>query len=75
MTKARCSESDRLDTISMLLLFYVALIVPVRIAYDLSDHCPSAVWIFESVIDMFFLCDLILHFFTGEKPQIQDARS
>ena len=43
------------DTVSMIFLLYNAFIVPLRICFDVTDYCPSSIWIFESVTDWFFV--------------------
>ena len=43
------------DTVSMIFLLYNAFIVPLRICFDVTDYCPSGIWIFEGITDWFFV--------------------
>ena len=53
------------DAIAVILLLYTVIIVPLRIGFEVEDYCPSAIWIWELVIDMCFIFDLMLNFITG----------
>ena len=57
------------DLVQIALLVYVAVIVPMRVTMDIVDYCPSGIWIFESCIDVFFMVDLLLNFFTAVVPR------
>ena len=61
------NSSKRLvwDVLLVFLLLYVACIVPTRIAFDTSVQLWSELFWFESGVDMFFLCDIVLNFRTG----------
>eukprot|EP01043_Picozoa_sp_COSAG02_P016677 COSAG02_NODE_739_length_17830_cov_14.978174_1_plen_239_part_00 len=66
----------------MFLLLYVACIVPTRIAFDTSVRLGSGLFWFESGVDMFFMCDIVLNFRTsvviagesGQTRRIDDKR-
>lgn len=49
----------------MALLLYNAIVIPLRICFDVSDYCPSGIWLWEAFADWFFVADLVLNFFTG----------
>lgn len=53
------------DTVAMLFLVYNAFMVPMRLCFDVTDYCPEPLWVFDSVTDWFFVCDLVLNFFTA----------
>ena len=53
------------DILLVLFLLYVACIVPARIAFDTSVKLGSGVFWFETGVDMFFLCDIVLNFRTS----------
>ena len=43
------------DSVSMVFLLYNAFIVPLRLCFDVTDYCPSPIFIFESITDAFFV--------------------
>jgi hypothetical protein len=64
------------DVLLVFLLLYVACIVPTRIAFDTSVELGSGLFWFESGVDMFFICDIVLNFRTsviiaGESGQVR----
>lgn len=71
------------DVLLVFLLLYVACIVPTRIAFDTSVKLGSALFWFESGVDMFFVCDIVLNFRTslvipgefGKGTRIDDKRA
>ena len=53
------------DVLSMMALVYNIVVVPYRISFDSTEFCPNSLWILEAIIDWFFVCDIILNFFTA----------
>eukprot|EP01052_Picozoa_sp_SAG31_P025257 SAG31_NODE_2204_length_6198_cov_3.698967_2_plen_437_part_00 len=52
------SFSQAWDLLSVIFLVYVALLVPLRIAYDINVDALSISWWIELVVDVFFICDV-----------------
>ena len=50
-----------------LLLVYTAIFVPLRVAF--FDEVSAAVLVLETIIDIFFLIDIVLTFFTAFEKQ------
>lgn len=48
-----------------LLLIYVAISVPVRIGFGISNETFSSMWFFELAVDCYFWCDIAFNFRTG----------
>ena len=53
------------DVWAVLILVYVVVIAPMRLAFMVEDHCPSFMWLLEAIIDVCFVVDLFLNFFTA----------
>lgn len=53
------------DAYAMLILLYTIVIAPLRIGFDIGDVCPSAIWLWEFIIDLSFIIDLFLNFVTA----------
>lgn len=53
------------DMVTMLLIFYVALVQPIRFGFGWESEKYSGFWFFETFVDFVFLCDLFLNFRTG----------
>ena len=53
------------DLIGILMLIYTIIITPLKLGFDIEDLCPSAIWVWEAVIDWFFVGDLFLNFLTA----------
>jgi hyperpolarization activated cyclic nucleotide-gated potassium channel 2 len=51
--------------VQALVLIYVAIIVPYRIGFQIELEVFSTTWWWELGIDVYFLIDLILNFYTG----------
>lgn len=53
------------DMWSMLILVYTVIVVPVRLSFDVEEFCPDPLWWIEAVIDICFVCDFVLNWFTA----------
>ena len=53
------------DVFSMAFLLYNVIVVPLRLCFDANNECPHGLWIIESLIDWFFVVDIILNFSTA----------
>ncbi|KAL1515622.1 hypothetical protein AB1Y20_002241 [Prymnesium parvum] len=53
------------DLVSALFLLYNMVVVPFRLCFDSFSECPQAAWLFEAVVDWFFVADVVLNFRTG----------
>jgi hypothetical protein len=53
------------DAYAVIILIYAVIVAPLRLSFDVEDYCPSSVWILEAVIDVCFVIDLVLNFFTA----------
>ena len=67
--RTMCSPNSllrkRWDIMQVFLLCYVALVVPYRIGFS-DDAEISSFWFwFDVLVDLYFLCDIILSFRTG----------
>jgi len=51
------------DMLIMLLILYSAVVVPMRICFDVE--ATGTMWFFEAGMSIFFLCDLVLSFNTA----------
>ena len=51
------------DLVSMLLIFWIALFVPFRLAFDLGEQC--ALNIIDLIIDIFFIVDVGINMVTA----------
>ena len=58
------------DIISMFFLVYSIMMVPLRIAFQVNEYCPSVFWLYESLIDWFFVVDMIVNFNTALRSTI-----
>ena len=50
------------DVTSLVLLFYVILLVPYRICFGVQIDLWSGAWIFDLFVDLFFIADLFYNF-------------
>ena len=53
------------DLYAMIILLYAVCCAPLRLAFDIEDYCPSGIWIIETLIDLSFVLDFFLNFFTA----------
>ena len=53
------------DGVSTIFLLYNLVIVPFRLCFDSCARCPNPVWVFEAVIDWFFVLDIFVNCLTG----------
>ena len=53
------------DLAGVALLLYVAVTVPLRSCFDVTVETLTFAWYFDAFVDIYFLTDLILNFFTG----------
>lgn len=53
------------DTLATVFLIFNIVSVPLRLAFDEFNECPEALWVFEAVVDWFFVADICLNFRTG----------
>jgi hypothetical protein len=66
---ARCIISDDTlfsaswDICQVLFLFYVSLMVPMRACLDVVIKPLSGAWLLDTVVDVYFIVDLVLNFF------------
>lgn len=60
------------DLVQILMLFYVALVVPFRIGFHF-ESTPSE-WIFwwEVVVDLYFWCDIVINFRTAYYDELNE---
>lgn len=49
----------------MLGLLYTIVIAPLRLGFEVEDYCPSGIWVWETIIDIGFIIDLLLNFVTA----------
>ena len=50
------------NSLQLLALIYVAIFVPVRVAWSNEPDALSAIWFVELAIDVYFLIDIVLNF-------------
>ena len=53
------------DLISTIFLLYNLVLVPYRICFDQHAYCPGGMWLFEALVDWFFVADIFVNFATG----------
>jgi hypothetical protein len=53
------------DGVSTVFLLYNIVIVPFRLCFDRCARCPNPVWLFEAMVDWFFVLDIFVNFLTG----------
>ena len=53
------------DLTSVLLLLYVAIVIPLRACFDMEVQLWSGVFWFDAMVDVFFICDVGLNFRTS----------
>ena len=53
------------DAYAVIILVYAVCGAPLRLGFDVEDYCPSAIWTFEAIVDICFILDLFLNFFTA----------
>ena len=53
------------DTFAVIILIYAVCCAPLRLGFDVEDYCPSGIWVFEALVDICFIIDLILNFITA----------
>jgi hypothetical protein len=63
------------DVLSMLLVIFVTIMVPLRMAFDVAQgQSVDDPWFFvDTFIDVFFLIDLFLNFFTGTESTVNQG--
>ena len=61
------------DIMAVLALIFAVVFAPFRLAFDVEDYCPSAIWVVEALIDILFVLDLCQNFFTA--VYITDAKT
>ena len=52
------------DILQVVFLVYVALIVPLRAGFDIEVELFTFAWAFDTIVDLFFLIDVVLNFLT-----------
>ena len=53
------------DAVAVGLLLYTIIIAPLRLGFSIEDLCPEAIFMFEMLIDIAFVIDLLLNFITA----------
>lgn len=53
------------DFVQVAFLLYVTWTVPLRACFGIEVEIPSVAWVFDTVVDVYFLCDLFLNFITA----------
>ena len=53
------------DGLQVVMLCYVALVVPFRISFDVLPELWSGVWWLELMVDVYFIFDVVLNFFAA----------
>ena len=59
------------DAFQVMFLFYVAILTPLRIGFNIEVEGPgrgspvSATWVFELVVDVYFIADIFINFRTA----------
>eukprot|EP01046_Picozoa_sp_COSAG06_P085019 COSAG06_NODE_31761_length_516_cov_0.726619_2_plen_108_part_01 len=53
------------NIVQAVILIYVAVVVPFRIGFDINLEPFTGGWWFEAGVDLFFILDMGLNFFTG----------
>ena len=53
------------NIVQAVILVYVAVVVPFRIGFDINLEPFTGGWWFEAGVDLFFILDMGLNFFTG----------
>lgn len=54
------------NLISIICLVYNAVVMPLRLCFSVYSWCPDPSWFVECFIDIFFMCDVALHFITAQ---------
>ena len=60
-----CRFRQLWDALQVILLFYVAIAVPLNFAFDIEKVPLTAEWWVELFVDLYFICDICLNFRTG----------
>lgn len=53
------------DLWGVFILVITVVVVPIRLAFDVEDFCPSSIWVVEAFIDVCFCLDLCVNFLTA----------
>jgi hypothetical protein len=53
------------DALQVIFLFYVSWTVPLRACFGIEIEIPSPEWVIDSVVDLYFIADLMLNFSTA----------
>lgn len=53
------------DVATIFLLFFVAMVAPIRAAFDLETECLGVAFWIDVLIDLFFITDVVLNFRTA----------
>ena len=53
------------DSLQVTFLFYVSWTVPLRACFGIEIDIPSWEWIVDSIVDLYFIADLLLNFSTA----------
>lgn len=53
------------DALQVAFLFYVSWTVPLRACFGVEIELLSVEWVIDTVVDFYFIADLVLNFFTA----------
>lgn len=53
------------DLFAVSILLYTIVVAPLRVAFEIEDFCPAPIWLWETVVDIAFIIDLLLNFVTA----------
>jgi hypothetical protein len=53
------------DLAQSVLLIYIAIVVPIRIGFDVNNGVGTFAWWLELCVDIYFWVDIVLNFRTG----------
>ena len=53
------------DALQVAFLFYVSWTVPLRACFGINIEIPSSEWVIDTVVDLYFIADLIMNFMTA----------
>jgi hypothetical protein len=61
------------DVVQVLMLAYVAIVVPLRIGFKLEAVFPAWDWFLEVIVDVYFWIDIVINFRTAYYVEGQSA--
>lgn len=53
------------DIVSVFLLIFTVVITPLKVSFSVFEYCPAPEWCFDLFIDIFFVTDFFMNFFTA----------